>query len=97
MFFLLICGSGSGQMIWTDPTRSGSETLIYNIIFITDLFQEGACSEQSSRMTAMDNSTKNAGNRQQTIDSFMMSYSCFIKGEKREEKGVKWERIIGEK
>jgi F-type H+-transporting ATPase subunit gamma len=34
--------------------------------------KEGACSEQSSRMTAMDNSTKNAG---EMIENLQMTYN----------------------
>jgi len=34
--------------------------------------KEGACSEQSSRMTAMDNSSKNAG---EMIDKLTLTYN----------------------
>lgn len=42
--------------------RSFHEMALANLIFYA--MKEGACSEQSSRMTAMDAASKNAGNYQ---------------------------------
>lgn len=42
-----------------DVVRSYSEFSLASVVFYG--LKEGACSEQSSRMSAMDNATKNAG------------------------------------
>ena len=43
----------------SDVIQSYLEFSLASLIFFT--MKEGACSEQSSRMTAMDNASKNAG------------------------------------
>ena len=50
------------------------EMSLANLIFYT--MKEGACSEQSSRMTAMDAASKNAGDYD-TLQSFFCSVMMF--------------------
>ncbi|XP_071487355.1 ATP synthase subunit gamma, mitochondrial-like [Diadema antillarum] len=53
-----------------DILRNYSEFQLASIIYTC--MMEGACSEQSSRMTAMDNATKNAG---EMIDKLTLKYN----------------------
>ena len=49
----------------SDVLQSYMEYSLASLIYYC--LKEGACSEQSSRMTAMDNSSKNAGKNMQPI------------------------------
>ena len=51
----------------SDVIQSYMEYSLASLIYYC--LKEGACSEQSSRMTAMDNSSKNAGKKMQPIQS----------------------------
>merc|ERR1712029_1196563 len=53
-----------------DVLQSYTEYSLASLIYYA--LKEGACSEQSSRMTAMDNSSKNAG---EMIDKLTLSYN----------------------
>jgi len=53
-----------------DVIQSYMEYSLASLIFFT--MKEGACSEQSSRMTAMDNASKNAG---EMIDKLTLTYN----------------------
>ena len=53
-----------------DVLRNYHEFSLANIIFYG--MKESACSEQSARMTAMDNATKNAG--------MFLSLFCVVQG-----------------
>ncbi len=72
---ILWCGSGSGSVIFL-ILDLGEVMRIHNIAVckLINIFnlQEGACSEQSSRMTAMENSSKNAG----TYPTYCTFQSC---------------------
>lgn len=54
----------------SDVIQSYLEFSLASMLFFT--FKEGACSEQSSRMTAMDNASKNAG---EMIDKLTLTFN----------------------
>jgi len=54
----------------SDVVKSYLEFSLASLIFYT--MKEGACSEQSSRMTAMDNASKNAG---EMIDKLTLTFN----------------------
>ena len=56
----------------SDVIQSYLEYSLASLIFYA--LKEGACSEQSSRMTAMDNSSKNAGRSRMWIDAGFFVY-----------------------
>merc|ERR1711983_181170 len=56
--------------IYSDVIQSYLEYSLASMIYYA--LKEGACSEQSSRMTAMDNSSKNAG---EMIDKLTLTYN----------------------
>lgn len=62
-----------------DVLRSFHEISLANMIFFA--MKEGACSELSSRMTAMDGASKNAGkhsNHLHTVNTMFLPYICCI-------------------
>lgn len=62
-----------------DVIQSYMEYSLASLLFFT--LKEGACSEQSSRMTAMDSASKNAGELTSLLNmSFYFEYMvCLIK------------------
>lgn len=54
----------------SDVIQSYLEFSLASMLFYT--FKEGACAEQSSRMTAMDNASKNAG---EMIDKLTLTFN----------------------
>ena len=51
----------------SEVMRCYHEMSLANLIYFA--LKEGACSEQSSRMTAMDSASKNAGKQQHHLNS----------------------------
>ena len=60
-----------------DVLRNYHEFSLANIIFYG--MKESACSEQSARMTSMDNATKNAGKSLFKLPSSFAGFNCYSK------------------
>ena len=68
---------GAYDSIDEDVLRCYNEYALTSLIFFA--MKEGACSEQSSRMTAMDSATKNAGNYLFVIHNVCYEQCVFFK------------------